>query len=95
MRLIDADRLINVVKNSIEFNKEYCLDNLFTKGYRAGMRDTLRHIKEQASVDFVKHGEWIRNPHIWYIRYKCSACGNIEKKQYYYCPSCGAKMYKN
>ena len=29
MRLIDADKLINVVKKDIDFNKEYCLDNFF------------------------------------------------------------------
>ena len=95
MRLIDADRLINVVKNGIDFNKEYCLDNLYTKGYRAGMRNVYNSIINQPIIDPVKYGSWISYSTLpSFLR--CNQCHNgihwDNNKKPNYCPNCGAKM---
>lgn len=48
----------------------------------------------------VKHGEWIA-VHDWLQipqeesgTYRCSACGQVMKYPWNYCPNCGAKMQK-
>ena len=95
MRLIDADRLINVVKNAVDFNKEYCLDNLFTKGYCAGMRNVYNSIINQPTIDPVKYGSWISYPTLP-LFLRCNQCLNgihwDDSKKPNYCPNCGAKM---
>lgn len=55
-----------------------------------------------ADVAEVRHGEWVEYPRAHY--FKCSACKCTvpyrkavlinEKRQYNYCPNCGARMDK-
>ena len=97
MRLIDADKLINVVKNDVDFNKEYRIDNFFTKGYRAGMKNAYSIIDSQPTVDVVKHGYWQESQSLDDCFWICSCCrfpsqASAAPQLYKYCPFCGAKM---
>ena len=95
MRLIDADALIDAIKNSIDEDREIYLDDNISKSIRVGMRSVINIIKVQDTVDPVKHGHWIFvEDMVSYI--KCSECGDdicwVNTKRPKYCPSCGAKM---
>ena len=96
VRLIDADALIDVVQNRIAVDKEIYPDDEFSRFYRKGMRNVIGIIKNQDTVDLVKHGEWINidakfeNMH---VAHQCSICkseflGDASN----FCPRCGAKM---
>lgn len=88
MRLIDADALIEDIGKEIDMEKEVILNSV----HCAGMRNVIRLVKRLPTVDPVKHGHWIKMPHIWSVMYKCSACGSFKDTQYCYCPRCGARM---
>ena len=93
MRLIDADALVDAIKNRIEEDRGVYPD--FSRFYRVGMRIVINIIKVQDTVDAVKHGHWgFYSGEECYII--CSEC----RKEYYcdkqempnYCPNCGARM---
>ena len=93
MRLIDADALIDAIKNRIEEDREIYPN--FSRFSRVGMRIVISIIKKQDTVDPVKHGHWIFvEDMVAYI--KCSECGLhtqwLNTKRPNYCPNCGAKM---
>ena len=95
MRLIDADALVEDIKNEIDDNKEIYPDDKVSIIFRAGMKTVIRIVKNQDTVDPVKHGEWIFvEDLVSYI--KCSECGDdicwVNTKRPKYCPHCGAKM---
>lgn len=98
MRLIDADKLIKAIKDDVEFSKEWCLKNDFTKGYCVGMRNAHRFVYNQPTVDAVKHGKWIHSSSTQYLTVSCSNCGY--KVNHFlstwqtarFCPHCGARM---
>ena len=95
MRLIDADALIDAVKVSIDKEKEIYPDDKTSIIFRVGMKTVIRIVKNQDTVDPVKHGEWIFvEDLVSYI--KCSECGDdicwVNTKRPKYCPHCGAKM---
>lgn len=84
MRLIDADRALEIVRDQgIAHPNAYHLTNYATL-----------ILKEAPTVEAesVKHGRWIPQPlngtHIW----RCSKCETIGSPQWNYCPKCGAKM---
>ena len=95
MRLIDADALVENIESEIDDDKELYPDDKTSIIFRAGMKTVIRIVKNQDTVDPVKHGEWIFvEDLVSYI--KCSECGDdicwVNTKRPKYCPSCGAKM---
>ena len=92
MRLIDADALVEDIKNEIDDDKEIYPDDKTSILFRAGMRTVIGIVKNQDTVDPVKHGEWInRSPLGTAI---CSICGYCADSVYTdgYCRHCGARM---
>ena len=92
-RLIDADALVATIKDKIAVDKEIYPN--FSRFSRVGMRIVIGIIKNQDTVDPVKHGRWVFvNDMVSYI--KCSECGDdicwVNTKRPKYCPSCGARM---
>lgn len=93
MRLIDADTLIDAIKDRIAVDKEIYPDDEFSRFSRIGMRTVIGIVKNQDTVDAVKHGHWKFAKDV-YI--SCSVCDatillfNAENPNY--CPHCGAKM---
>ena len=100
-RLIDADALIEEIGKEIDEAKKAPLCD-----YCAGMKTVIRIVKNQDTVDPVKHGHWIP---FWSISngdcFVCSECkGELfladtwkicfksPADKYKYCPNCGAKM---
>ena len=95
MRLIDADALVDAVKDRIDEDKEIYPDDKSSIIFRTGMRTVIGIVKNQDTVDPVKHGRWVFvNDMVSYI--KCSECGDdicwVNTKRPKYCPGCGARM---
>ena len=59
MRLIDADALVDAIKDKIAVDKEIYPDDEFFRFSRFGMRTVISIVKNQDTVDPVKHGHWI------------------------------------
>ena len=94
-RLIDADALVEDIKSEIDDDKEIYPDDKTSIMFRAGMKTVIRIVKNQDTVDPVKHGRWIFvEDMVSYI--KCSECGDdicwVNTKRPKYCPHCGARM---
>lgn len=91
MKLIDADAL----KKSVNDKSTHCLNDWSTIG-------VLAEVDRQPTIDAVRvvHGKWVEYPRAHY--FKCSNCkytvpyrkANLfnGKREYNYCPHCGAKM---
>lgn len=98
MRLIDADALVEDIKDKIAVDKEIYPDDKSSIIFRAGMKTVIGIVKNQDTVDPVKHGHWIHGSSSENIRVTCSECGY--KVNYFWdswqdalhCPKCGAKM---
>ena len=100
MRLIDADALVENIKSEIDDDKEIYPGDKTSIMFRAGMKTVIRIVKNQDTVDPVKHGHWIFTGRT----YKCSNCCLSEDNaveadpcdlpmlNFKYCPHCGAKM---
>lgn len=92
-RLIDADALVEEIGKEIDEAKKAPLCD-----YCAGMKTVIGIVKNQDTVDPVKHGHWIHGSSSENIRVTCSECGY--KVNYFWdswqdalhCPKCGAKM---
>ena len=98
-RLIDADALVDAIKNRIEEDREIYPN--FSRFSRVGMRIVISIIKKQDTVDPVKHGHWILIYEVPSGNYfKCSECnhdvflksGRKVSDDYRYCSGCGARM---
>ena len=97
-RLIDADNLVEDIKSEIAEDKEIYPDDKFSGIVRFGMRTVIGIVKNQDTVDPVKHGEWIHSSSTAYLTVSCSECGY--KVNHFlstwqtakYCPNCGARM---
>ena len=95
-RLIDANALVDAIKNRIEEDREIYPN--FSRFSRVGMRIVISIIKKQDTVDTVKHGYWIHSSSTEYLTVSCSECGY--KVNHFlstwqtakYCPNCGARM---
>lgn len=95
MRLIDADALIDAIKNRIEEDREIYPN--FSRFSRVGMRIVINIIKVQDTVDPVKHGHWEESKCLDDCFWVCSCCkfpsqAVAAPKLYKYCPNCGARM---
>ena len=94
MRLIDADALVEDIGKEIDKYKKVFLSS----AHCSGMKTVIRIVKNQDTVEPVKHGHWIHGSSSENIRVTCSECGY--KVNYFwdswqdakYCPNCGAKM---
>ena len=98
MRLIDADALVENIESEIDDDKELYPDDKTSIIFRAGMKTIIRIVKNQDTVEPVKHGHWIFVEDI--VSYiKCSECGDdicwVNTKRPKYCPNCGARMDGN
>lgn len=95
MRLIDADALVENIESEIDDDKEIYPDDKTSIIFRAGMKTVIRIVKNQDTVNPVKHGRWIVYPTlVSFLR--CSQCHNgvgwHDDKKPNYCPLCGARM---
>lgn len=96
-RLIDADALVAAIKDRIAVDKEIYPDDKSSIIFRAGMKNVIGIVKNQDTVDPVKHGHWINIDAKFenmYVAHQCSICkseflGDASN----FCPRCGAKMY--
>ena len=86
MRLIDADALVEAIKD-------------YPYGFR-GM--IVCDIAKQTPIDPVKHGQWLLHEYPdGYYHTECSECGGFyDEKVYFwktahYCPNCGARMERS
>ena len=91
MRLIDADALVEDIGKEIDTYKKVFLSS----AHCSGMKTVIRIVKNQDTVDTVKHGHWIFvEDMVSYIQ--CSECGDdicwVNTKKPKYCPGCGARM---
>ena len=95
MRLIDADALVEDIKDKIAVDKEIYPDDKSSIIFRAGMRNIIGIVKNQDTVDPVKHGRWIICQEID-RKLKCSQCGChtvwMDEVVPNYCPYCGVRM---
>lgn len=95
-RLIDADALVENIKSEIDDDKEIYPDDKSSIIFRAGMKTVIRIVKNQDTVDPVKHGHWIldENEKIPCYQIKtCSLCGcRVNGNSFNFCPNCGARM---
>ena len=95
MRLIDADRLSENIRDNIPAPYE---------DSREAKEECLRAIEEAPTVDAVPvvHGRWEVSTDEWFETnvYTCSKCresyvlveGTPKENLWHYCPNCGAKM---
>lgn len=97
-RLIDADALIEDIKSEIDDDKEIYPDDKTSIMFRAGMKTVIRIVKNQDTVDPVKHGHWkYVGAHNGVHLFECSLCHcglNTENPDWLskYCSGCGARM---
>ena len=94
-RLIDADALVENIKSEIDDDKEIYPDDKTSMMFRAGMKNVIRIVKNQDTVDPVKHGHWIDTGRADYYlnkEYRCSCCNSVDYLCSPYCYNCGAKM---
>ena len=92
MRLIDADALIDILRNSHESHA--------TNSREESLLDRdIRLVKEQAKyhpiiIEEPKQGEWKEVTHSGKDIYLCSECAEAYKMYitYNFCPNCGARM---
>lgn len=91
MRLIDADKLENIIKYAYNAFADESPENV-----HKSIGATLNIVKEMPTIEAepVRHGEWIKcfgNRYIFCI-YVCSECKCPNPMKTKYCPNCGAKM---
>ena len=91
MRLIDADKLENIIKYAYDAFAGESPENV-----HKSIGATLNIVKEMSTIkdEPIKHGKWIKrfgNRYMFYI-YDCSKCECPNPMKTKYCPNCGAKM---
>ena len=102
MRLIDADALVEDIGKEIDTYKKVFLSS----AHCSGMKTVIRIVKNQDTIDPVKHGRWIHVDELPSGDYfKCSECNHhiflkfgwkvsfeSPAYEYRYCSLCGARM---
>lgn len=86
MRLIDADKLLEILKgiHGIEHTR-----------YEDGLDTAEAVIDVAETIEPVKHGHWIDTGRADYYlnkEYRCSCCDSVDYMRSPYCCNCGAKM---
>ena len=97
MRLIDADALVENIESEIDKENKVPLDDDRKYFYCAGMKTVIRIVKNQDTVDSVKHGHWEESKCLDDCFWVCSCCkfpsqAVAATKLYKYCPKSSAKM---
>ena len=106
MRLIDADALVENIESEIDKENKVPLDDDRKYFYCAGMKTVIRIVKNQDTVEPVKHGHWIEGcPTETTDYFNCSGCNagifmnNLWRVSYEdvseihrFCLNCGARM---
>ena len=95
MRLIDADALVEDIKSEIDDDKQIYPDDKTSIIFRVGMKTVIRIVKNQDTVDPVKHGRWVDTGRADYYlnkEYRCSCCNSVDYMSSPYCYNCGAQM---
>ena len=97
MRLIDADRLLEVLKANYAIYRSK-IRGSYLDGVHDGINTTIIQVVSATTIEARKHGHWIRaDKRFW----KCSECNyekhirRISEAGMYktpYCPYCGAVM---
>ena len=91
MRLIDADAAIEVVHKWLE--------DVFRISSTADEVTVFKRLRALPTVDAVpvRHGRWVKGgmaSDSWEFCFICRFPKAVRRAQWYYCPSCGAKMDK-
>ena len=97
MRLIDADRLLDLLKdNQAQHNNE--LKGSYYDGVRSGLEVAIVCVEHAPVIEERKHGYWERTDRYWW---ECSVCGGknwigrlreADSCKTPHCPHCGAVM---
>ena len=94
MRLIDADRLINILNdNQATYDNE--LKGTYYDGVGNGLEAAITCVEYAPTIEERKHGHWVDS-------YECSVCGAwmatdcigdcLPEEAQHYCYNCGAAM---
>lgn len=96
MRLIDADRLLNILNdNQAIYDNE--LKGTYYDGVGNGLEAAITCVEYAPTIEERKHGHWIYDDPFGALP-KCSECGcrsrdaAAEECSTTYCPHCGAAM---
>lgn len=93
MRLIDADELLERLRNAEAFYTHETAGD-FDTGRALGLGEAREKVAEQPTIEAepVKHGRWNINPDGYYPY--CSECKEEPKsgKMTRFCQNCGARM---
>lgn len=93
MRLIDADELLERLRNAEAFYRHETAGD-FDMGRALGLEEAREKVAEQPTIEAepVKHGRWNINPDGYYPY--CSECKEEPKsgKMTRFCQNCGARM---
>ena len=88
MRLIDADALIDSIRECVE-----AVHDNYESDMEQGYLNAIECVEEQPTVEAepVRHGKWIEYPTADGMN-QCSECGVLRFGESNYCPNCGARM---
>lgn len=97
MRLIDADVLIENLKNYAKEDEQKGGVMIACGSFVQGLAVACKLADTAEVVDPVKHGHWMESKCLDDCFWVCSCCkfpsqATAANKLYVYCPNCGAKM---
>lgn len=94
MRLIDADALVD---DGLRFQDGYDYDGIMM--VRLGdVTKSIRNAPTVSDVAPIRSGKWEYDIRLsqdgkrWMHGFACTNCGEFLRKEFNYCPKCGAKM---
>lgn len=86
MRLVDADKILEILKR---------MHGIERTRYDDGLDAAEAVVDAAETVEPVKHGHWIDTGWADYYlnkEYRCSWCDRVDYARSNFCPYCGAKM---
>ena len=94
MRLIDADKLINILNdNQAIYDNE--LKGTYYDGVGDGLEAAIVCVEHAPTIEERKHGHWVGKPIAGYANVRCSVCGMVFRQntgRWKSCPECTAIM---